>query len=654
MAKRSTIVRKSRDDKNNIRWANVENPDEAHEVFTRWADHVQDRPAAEERRKRNLLYASLYMNLPILGFGVNSYTRAASARGQIALNATQNGIDSLVSKVCKNRPRPMFSTTEGDYELRENVENADKYADGHFMKHGYYRKVYPGKVLDACVYGLGVTKTHIVGGKPMVERTFPWELIFDDRECMYGDPITIGQRRYHDKQHAFDRFRRDGRGDSEWNKDLERAIDGEGATTDRVDFDRDENSEQVLVYEGWSAPTDKRPGKRFLGLRGKTIAFDDCDGHPFTFLRPKIPLVGIYGIGICERVEGIQREINRLLRDIQMAMHLIAKPHWMVEASSNVNATSLNNDIATIIKYSGAVPPQVYTPQSMSAEVFQHLQFLYRTLYEVCGISQLSAQSKTPAGVESAVAMRTYLNVETEYFNDFVRDAEESASEDAMRLVKLVAKTGTKEAVAYKPKRGPIEMVTWKKVDFDKLSVQVQPGSKLPDTPAGKREYALELAQYTPMGKQDIYELLEWDDTEAFAKRALAGKRNVERDIMRIRRGDNVIRDAVGDHQMALDMMGDAYEEAKHDGLPEKRLSVMRNYLKACRRYLGIPEPEAATAAPPQADPNAMGAPQMDPMMDPSMADPTMMQGDPAMLPPEGMMPPEAPLPPEPIPPQVP
>src|SRR5690349_16226817 len=85
----------------------------AHQVFTKWADMVRERPASVERRKRNLLYASMYSNLPMLGFGVNQYTRSMQSQGIISLNVTQNAIDSLVAKVCKNDTRPMFTTVEG-------------------------------------------------------------------------------------------------------------------------------------------------------------------------------------------------------------------------------------------------------------------------------------------------------------------------------------------------------------------------------------------------------------------------------------------------------------------------------------------------------------------------------------------------------------
>lgn len=158
---RSTL---SLSDARNFRWDLADDPDTAHEAFTSWADHVRDRPSYIDRRKRNLLYASLYSNLPLLGFGANSYTRNIPHQGRISLNATQNAIDSLVSKACKNRPRPMFTTVEGDYELIEKAENADRYIDGRFYEMDYYTEIHSGRILDCAIYGLGCTKPIEVDG----------------------------------------------------------------------------------------------------------------------------------------------------------------------------------------------------------------------------------------------------------------------------------------------------------------------------------------------------------------------------------------------------------------------------------------------------------------------------------------------------------
>lgn len=623
------------------RWEDA-SEEEAHAVFTRWAEMVRDRPSSEDRRKRNILYASLYSNVPMAGFGLNNYTRAKANGGSITFNVIQNAVDSLVAKVCKNRPRPMFQTTEGPYELREAVENCDKYVDALFYRQEYYHTTFPGKVLDAAVYGLGVTKVHEVDNQCVIDRTYPWEMILDDRECMYGAPVRIGQRKWYDKQLVFDLWRRKGKDDSEWNEDLECAIDSSANDSGWDDLDKDESSDQVLVFEGWRQPTPETKGKLLRCIRGKTLSLEDTRDREsaFNFLRPEAQSMGFWGIGLVEKVATIQKEINRIIQDVQKAMHLLAKPHWMVEASSNVLAAHLNNDMATIIKYQGATPPQVYVPQAMSPEVYGHLDRLVKAIYEITGVSQLSAQSQKPAGLNTGVGIRTYLNIESERFNNFVRASDESVAKDAFKAAKVVGGLRKPNDLLAKAQRGnTLERIAWTPLDLDNISVQVAPASKLPDTDAGRREYALELAQYNIARPDEVFEMLQWDDTEAFAKRRLAARRNVERDIIKIRRGERVIREAIGDHETAVQIMTDAYEEAKHDNVPQERLAVMRQYIRACRHFLGLP-PLPGDMPPPAPPPGGAlppGAPLLP--VDPNLPPPNMA--------PPGMQP-EAPLPPGP------
>jgi hypothetical protein len=47
-------------------------------------------------------------------------------------------------------------------------------------------------------------------------------------------------------------------------------------------------------------------------------------------------LVGFFGVGLVEELLGIQREINKLLQQIQRGHHLIAG-HYLVENGSKVN-----------------------------------------------------------------------------------------------------------------------------------------------------------------------------------------------------------------------------------------------------------------------------------------------------------------------------
>jgi len=83
-------------------------------------------------------------------------------------------------------------------------------------------------------------------------------------------------------------------------------------------------------------------------------------------------MLGFWGEGVAGEIQGMQVEINKLLLKIQRAFHLMSVPRIYVENGSKIRKSFFNNEIGTIIPYSGNVPVQV-TPPSLNREIFDHL-----------------------------------------------------------------------------------------------------------------------------------------------------------------------------------------------------------------------------------------------------------------------------------------
>jgi hypothetical protein len=612
MSRAAAIASQLRTDERRF-WVHGDDEDAACAAAMRWVDVIRERPAYVERRKQFLLYASMYGNLPVLGFGLSTYSRVSSV-SRIALNVTANAIDSLVCKITKNRPKPTVTTVEGDYELRERAENMGKFIAGAFHKANYYQ-ARAGAVLDACIYGTGAIKTSACEGDIVYDRVSPNELLVDDREAYYGSPRTFGQRKYYDKQVLIELYAREEDGlsaaEEERRKKIRDAILNGGKDSDEEDWDYDEACDQILVYEIWHLRSSKhaKDGRRILAVRDATIQIQDFaeDDYPLEFIRPMRAPHGFWGIGLCEKLAGIQGEINRMVRDIQSAMHLLAKPHWMLENSSKVLPAHLNNDIATIIRFSGTAP-QVYVPQAMSAEVYQHLQFLYRTAYEITGVSQLSATGQKPAGLDSGVAMRTYLDEQTERFTDFVRCDEELAKGVAEKTVARAR--GIKGYKVNAIEKDGILELEFSAVDLKNYAVQIFPTSLLPETPEGKLAFVQNLIDGFKIDPDDALDLIDWPDTAKYAKRRLAARKNIERDIALMRKGQRVVREPIGNLDLAFRLVTEAYEEAKHDQVPEASLELMRVYLVQTNKLRNVPAPgEPPIPMPPPGMPPPMPGP---------------------------------------------
>lgn len=626
-----------------LRWWTMDKED-AHNGLSAAIGVIRDRASTVDRHKQNLLYASLYGSSPILGFGLANYARYASVT-RIALNVTQNAIDALVAKVTKNRPRPTFTTVEGDFEAREKAEDMGSFVNGQFYQLNYYEKA-PACALDACVYGTGALKIYEKDGEPAIDRVMPWEILVDDREALYGTPRTIYQRKYYDKAVVIEQFvnSRDDLDEDEKEELRDIVERGGGGEPDADDFDYDDSSDQIRVFEGWHLRSgkDANDGKHIIAVHDVAFVLEDYDedDFPFEFLRPMRQPMGFWGIGVCEKLAGLQGEINRIVRDLQAAMHLLAKPHWMVENGSKVSTAHLNNDIATIIRYSGA-PPTVYVPQAMGTDVFQLLQWYYQVAYEITGISQLSAQSQKPPGLNSGVAIRSYLDVETERFTDFVRCYENLTKGVSEKLVAVTRRIASKKkdySVSAITKGG-LKPIKFSEADLkDQAVIQIFPTSMLPETPAGKLAFVQEMmgANGTPplMDSDEALDLIDWPDTAAYAKRRGAARKIIERNIAAMKRGIGVTPEPMDNHTLALKIVNEAYHEARLDGLDEDRLQLIRNYLTATndeiQKQKPPPAPPMPALMPPGLPANDAGLPPPMPM--------AANGGPPPGMPPNGVM----------------
>jgi len=589
--------------KGTSRWW-LDDEEKVHSTVWRCVDNIRDRQF--DRKKEFLLYASLYANLPRLGFGINSYSRMSSS-SRIALNVCQSAVDALTAKITKERPRPTFLTEDGDYDMRMKAESLDSFVEGKLYEVDFYEECGTPAVLNCGIFGTGVVKIpHIPKDDEetdiTVEHVYPWEILVDEREALYGKPRNYYQRKFYDKTILAELF-------------PEFATQIAKATIDKEpeEFDYDDASDQILVIEAWHLATKGGKGKHAICIQNATLVFDDYDDEepPLEFLRVLKPPSGFWGIGLVEKLCGLQLEINKLLQNIQKSMHLIARPHWMVPQEAKVMPGHLNNDIATLIKYAGGTPPTVYTPQAMSQQVFDHLQWLYQKAFEIVGVSQLSAQGVKPAGLNSGEAQRVYSNIESERFIDFGRAYENfvmGVSKKIVARARAVAEQRKGYAVRAASKNA-FQRIKWSDVDLeeDEYVMKVFPTSTLPKEPAGRIEFVQEMMAAKMIDPEDGMDMLDFPDTDKFAKRRNAARRVVERNIeAAIKRGEYLSPEPFDNHQLALRLVNEAYHEARLDGVPEGRLDLLRRYMADTKDWIDKLSPPPA---PPQLPPGPAGPP---------------------------------------------
>jgi hypothetical protein len=574
------------------------------------------------RRVSNLRHARLYSNLEILGLQSGLYAKAANdtiLSNRVTLNVIKSCVDTSASKIAKAKPRPLFLTDGGDWSMQKKAKNLTKFMDAKLDDIGLYEQMQRG-FLDCAIFGTGAVKFFAEDGEIKCERILIDEIIVDDSEGMYGTTQTLYQSKFIDKAVLKEMFATGKDADK-----IANAIDG-AKTGVAGDLQSPGSSELVRVIEGWHLPTSKKSkdGKHCICIENMTLVCEPWNKQyfPFVFQRWAPKITGFWGMGLAEELTGIQLEINKLLRAVQIAQRMMAVPRVFIESNSMVNSQHINNDPeGSIVKYTGQ-PPIFNTSPAMPAEIYQHIESLYRKAYEITGISQLAAQSKKPSGLNSAVALREFQDIESDRFQLCGMRYEQAHLEAAKIIIDMtkdLANGGTEVLVRAKDGRSIVE-INWSDVDLkeDEYVMRVFPTSILPTTPAGKLQTVQELTQAGFIDKDMAMSLLDFPDLDGYKSLQLAATQDVKRIIEKIlEEGEYETPEPYMNLQLAVTMTQSAYLQARQIKTPESHLELLRQFIDDCQALIIQAQAPQPGAVPPGMPPDGMppqAAPQAPPV----------------------------------------
>ncbi|MCL2724786.1 MAG: portal protein [Polyangiaceae bacterium] len=561
-----------------------------------------------DRKFLDLRNATLYADRSISGFGVIG-TRRHSTVPSLSLNVIRNMVQTAVSKIAaKNRPKPKFLTDGGDYESRVLAENLDKFVSGIFRETKAYVET-DRAFAHACIFGTGFVKVYEADGRVCIEHAPTYTIVVDEAEGLHMKPRNMYQRLYIDRHTLAESY-----------PDKESEIMTVAASADDREFSWQSNADQVLVTEAWHLAGPKSPGRHVIAIDNATLVDEEWeDPFPFAVIRWQEDVIGYFGVGIAEAQAGKQREINKLLQQIQKGHHLI-QGHWMVQNGQTL-VQQINNDLAAIVKYSGT-PPTYHAPSVISQEIYAHLWQIYNKAFEDEGVSQMNATGQKPAGLDSEPAQRTYQDIASERFMKVGRDYEQFIIDIAHLVVRMAKKIGGSYSVR-SVAQGAVEQIRWSDVAVDDPVIDVYPVSMIPSTPAGKLAWAQDMIQAGMIPPEDVLDIVDFPDTQQYVRRANASRRIIERNIKTmLTDGLAVSPEPFDDHHLALRLVNQAYHDARLDMVPDTRLGLLRDYMALTQGFIAqaTPPPGPALGPMPGAGPMPGPGPGSAPMPMPEAA----------------------------------
>jgi hypothetical protein len=569
--------------------------DKVHETTIPYVKSLEQDQAA--RRLQMIQFARLYQNQDpgVYYTSLNSSNAlTASTSRWSSRNVIKSAIDTATSKIGKSRPRPVMQTEGGNSALQKKAKGLTQFLDGQFDQMDLYNKS-ASIFRDSCIFGLGCLKFTLDSdlGTVDCERVLPDELIVDDADAIYGTPQQIHHRKYMSRAALIKKF-----------PEFEVQILQAGSAFTDLSM-RVSGVDLIRVVESWklrSSPSSN-DGRVSLCIDTATLRTDewDKDYFPFKVFRWCDRIAGFFGLGIAEELYGTQLEINKLLRNIQLAQHLIAVPRVFMQSGTNVTS-KIDNTIGAVVKYTGAAPI-FNTAQAMNNEIYQHLKWLVQSAFDQVGISQLSANSMKPAGLDSGIALREYQDIESERFYIVGQKWERFHLDcatvviDLMRDLMLMGKSPTVKI----QDKDFLKTIDWKSVNLpnDKFILRMFAASILPTTPAAKLAKVQELMQSGLIPQEEGMKLLDFPDFKQYRNQVLASSDLVDKMIDSILdQGKYLSPEPEMDLAKARSVGQQRYLEAKLDGAAPARLSLLSRWLEAVKGMIPVNPVEVAPMAP--------------------------------------------------------
>jgi hypothetical protein len=579
--------------------------DEAVESVSAILDQLQRKQSA--RIMQHVIGSRLYGNRSLLSVsGVDLHRIPGSAhKERISYNVVQSALDTVTAKIGKNKTRPLFLPSGGDYRIQRKAKGLNRFVEGVFYENRAY-DLGPLVFRDGGVLGDGIVHVFAENKRVKWERALSSELWVDELEAFYGCPRTMHRTKNVDREVLLEMVA----GFDDAKKLREAVLAAPRARLDEGQ-QNDSISDLVNVRESWHLPSgpDADDGQRMLSIQNAVLWRGEYKNDFFPFARftwsPR--LYGYWGQGLAEQIQNLQLEINKLMQLVQRSFHLAGTYKVLLENGSKIVAEHISNEVGALIYYSG-VKPEYVVPSIVPPEIFQHLLTLKAAAFEQAGISMLSSVAQKPAGLNSGKALREYQDIESDRFQT-IGHSYDTFFLDLARISVAVAKEIGGSYSVKSASRRTAQIVKWSDVrlDEDDYVLQCYPVSSLPREPAGRLQTVQEYMQAGFLSPRQGKRLLDFPDLEQVETLGNAQEEFLEQVLEKIvDEGILTQPEPYDDLKMAREMALQHYAWGKSQGLEEERLDLLRRYLSK------IDEIEQA-ANPPQVPGPGGGVPQAKP-----------------------------------------
>ena len=437
-------------------------------------------------------------------------------------NVIKSVIDSIVSKLANQKVRPFFTPVNGTYKTRRIVKQCQQFFDSYYEFQKIQSKITKA-FEESCIFSVGYLFVNPLTYE--VEVPPSWNVATLNTESVYGEPTKL----------------------------LIKYPNYPTTLLDKLGInDADINSEYVTL-EMYCDIAEKVFEVYINNNMAKSISYT-TDRLPIVKIFYNIPILGNYTPSIVEELDGIQTQIDLISAKISAAAQLTPANTTYVLEGSNLSPGDINNRIGNV--YGVKCPPGMttlpvmnVTPSPIDPYWQSLMEYYIQKAYEVIGISQLSAMSKKPAGLDSGTALQTMEDVESDRFETQVMQYVNAFIELAKTVIAVIPDTAdilpsTKQSKSFK----------WSDVkkQSDLFKVQYSAQSALSKDPQEKLKQVLQLREQGFLSNYEVPLYLDLPDLQNAYEGAQAVENAVDALIERcIEEGDTDIPEYIDYQQLA-------------------------------------------------------------------------------------------------------
>lgn len=394
-------------------------------------------------------------------------------------NVIRSCIDTLTSKIACQKVRPFFNSVNGSWKDFELCTQAQQFFDVLFDEYNV-NDIVTLAFKDACIFERGMIYVSNTG----IERMLPW--------TVYTNPA-----------------------EDSYNRNTELLWECKKFPKALLPFDIKTSQDLVTYTRYWN--TKEKVFYTWIPEANYNQVETYEKELPFVQIYYNKPLFGSSCSSVVDVLFGIQDQIDNLIRTCAIAAKRnMPKTYWVPEGT-DVKAGSLNNEVGQVIPYrpipGASGVPVICDEQRIIDPQYRDLIDKYKQdAYELVGISQLSATSQKPQGLNSGIALSTMENIESDRFETQLNQVIRCYVDLAKKCINIL---DAKELIL--PQEKTRAMLNWDDLigAAKSFNIQFSAAESLSKDPSTKLQQLQSLAQAGIIPQSHIAKYLELPDIES-------------------------------------------------------------------------------------------------------------------------------------------